>query len=154
VFKTKSSKAKSAKHGGSKASGKSVKGELPPKAPKGSPYVKEPKAPKSDSPPKAQKAKSLKTKSQKIHANALELEELNKAMGEEMAKSNEVIAEMIELLSEEDGISEVVAPEPDSEPVTASIVSSYNTSAGSSQAAWSGGVVLVAALTGVLVLFF
>jgi len=75
-------------------------------------------------------------------------------MGEEMAKSNEVIAEMIELLgdsdlSEEDSISEVVAPEPDSEPVTASIVSSYNINAGSSQAAWFG-VVLVVAMAGVL----
>ena len=75
-------------------------------------------------------------------------------MGEEMAKSNEVIAEMIELLSEEDGdsdISEIVAPESDSlEPVTASsIVSSYNINAGSSQAAWSG-VVLVVAMAGTL----
>ena len=67
-----------------------------------------------------------------------------------MAKSNEVIAEMIELLSEEDGISEVVATEPDSEPVTASsIVSSYNINAGSSQAAWSG-VALVAVMVGTL----
>ena len=86
-------------------------------------------------------------------ANVLELEELNKAMGEEMAKSNEVIAEMIELLSEEDSdseISEVVVPEPDSEPVTASVVSSYNTVNGSSsQAVWPG-VALVAALAGVL----
>ena len=64
--------------------------------------------------------------------------------------SQTVIAEMIELLSEEDSISEVVAPEPDSEPVAASIVSSYNTSAGSSQAAWSGGVALVAAMAGIL----
>ena len=60
-----------------------------------------------------------------------------------MAESNEVIAEMIELLSEEDGISEIVAPEPDSEPVS-SIVSSFNTVNGSStQAAWSGVVVAV-----------
>ena len=95
---------------------------------------------------KSSKAKSVKTKSQKIQANVLELEELNKAMGEEMAKSNEVIAEMLELLSEEDesDTSEAVAPEP------VSIVSSYNTvNASSSQAAWSGVVALVAA-TGVL----
>ena len=101
-----------------------------------------------------QKAKSGKG-SKTLTANVLELEELNKAMGEEMAKSNEVIAEMIELLSEEDSdseISEVVVPEPDSEPVTASsVVSSYNTVNGSSsQAAWSGGVVLVAAMAGFL----
>ena len=70
-------------------------------------------------------------------------------MSEEMAESNEVIAEMIELLSEEDGISEIVAPEPDSEPV-ASIVSSYNTvNAGSSQAAWSV-VVAVVVMAGTL----
>ena len=83
-------------------------------------------------------------------ANVLELEELNKAMGEEMAKSNEVIAEMIELLTEEGSdseISEVV----DSEPVTvSSVVSSYNTVNGSSsQAVWPG-VASVAALAGVL----
>ena len=59
-----------------------------------------------------------------------------------MAKSNEVIAEMIELLTEEDDesdTSEVVAPEP----VTASIVSSYNINAGSSQAAWPALVAAV-----------
>jgi hypothetical protein len=70
-------------------------------------------------------------------------------MGEEMAESNEVIAEMIELLSEEDGdgISEVVASQ-EREPT--SIVSAYNTINGSStQATWPG-VALVAAMTGAL----
>ena len=68
-------------------------------------------------------------------------------MGEEMAKSNEVIAEMIELLTEEGSdseISEVV----DSEPVTvSSVVSSYNTVNGSSsQAVWPGVASVAATL--------
>jgi len=150
VYKTKSSIAKSAKHGGSKASG--PKSDSPPKAPK-NPMPKATPAKSSLEAAKVFKTKSSKAKSGKgaktLQANVFELEELNKAMGEEMAKSNEVIAEMIELLTEEDDesdTSEVVAPEP----VTASIVSSYNTVNGSSsQAAWST-VALVIAMTGVL----